>query len=90
MSSKTKVLQVYRSLLRESEKLSAYNFRNYAKRRIRDAFRDNKSLQDASSIQAELEFATKNLDVIHRQVIVGHLYASEKLVIENNPSMTTK
>ncbi|KAJ6636769.1 Protein bcn92 [Pseudolycoriella hygida] len=84
MSSRTKVLNLYRSLLRESEKFSSYNFRNYAKRRIRDGFKSKKDLADALAIQSELEFGNKNLDIIHRQVIVGHLYASEKLVIEKN------
>lgn len=43
-------------------------FSNYALRRVRDAFRENKALTDSSKIQAEMEYARKNLDIIKRQV----------------------
>lgn len=34
----------YRSLLRQSNQFANYNFREYAKRRTRDAFRDSRSM----------------------------------------------
>ncbi|XP_053680833.1 LYR motif-containing protein 4 [Anopheles nili] len=80
---KMKVLSLYKQLLRASQKFDSYNYRMYALRRIRDAFRENKSLADNTTIANELAFAQKNLEIIQRQTIVGHLYrAPIKLVIE--------
>uniref|UniRef100_A0A182NLE4 Complex 1 LYR protein domain-containing protein n=1 Tax=Anopheles dirus TaxID=7168 RepID=A0A182NLE4_9DIPT len=80
---KMKVLSLYKQLLRASEKFDSYNYRMYALRRIRDAFRENKALTDNGSIASELSYAQKNLDIIKRQTIVGQLYqAPDKLVIE--------
>ncbi|KAG6451561.1 hypothetical protein O3G_MSEX007216 [Manduca sexta] len=70
-------------LLRESEKFPNYNFRSYALRRVRDAFKDSKNLSDAKSIKKEYEFAKENLAIIRRQVLIGDMYKTEKLVIEN-------
>ncbi|XP_059618894.1 LYR motif-containing protein 4 [Phlebotomus argentipes] len=82
MSSKSSVLSLYKTLLRESQRFSSYNYREYARRRIRDAFRDNKTLSDAESIKNQLKFANENLQVIRRQALIGDLYKSDKLVIE--------
>ncbi|XP_035891724.1 protein bcn92 [Anopheles stephensi] len=80
---KMKVLSLYKQLLRASQKFDSYNYRMYALRRIRDAFRDNKALTDGATIASELSYAQKNLDIIKRQTIVGQLYgARDKLVIE--------
>ncbi|CAD7077562.1 unnamed protein product [Hermetia illucens] len=79
-----KVLSLYKSLLRESQKFSSYNFRMYALRKIRDEFREKKLLTDPARIKEEINFAEKNLGIIKRQVIVGNLYSTEKLIIEKN------
>uniref|UniRef100_A0A1Q3FCT5 Complex 1 LYR protein domain-containing protein n=1 Tax=Culex tarsalis TaxID=7177 RepID=A0A1Q3FCT5_CULTA len=79
---KMKVLSLYKQMLRESQKFSSYNYRMYAFRRIRDAFRENRSLTDATQIQSQLEYAQKNLGIIKRQALVGQLFHSDKLVIE--------
>lgn len=52
-----------------NQQKNLFIFRTYAIRRIRDGFKENKNLQEASKIQAELEFANKNLAIIHRQVM---------------------
>ncbi|XP_039430887.1 LYR motif-containing protein 4 [Culex pipiens pallens] len=79
---KMKVLSLYKQMLRESEKFSSYNYRMYALRRIRDAFRENKSLTDATKIEGQMEYAQKNLGIIKRQALVGQLFQADKLVIE--------
>ncbi|XP_078544180.1 LYR motif-containing protein 4 [Lissotriton helveticus] len=81
--SRTQVLSLYRALLRESSGFSAYNYRTYAIRRIRDAFRENRTVTDVQEVQKLVNQAKENLAMIKRQVAVGHLYAAEKLVIEN-------
>lgn len=42
--------------------------RNYALRRIRDAFKENKTLTQAEEVQKQYRFANENLDIIKRQV----------------------
>ncbi|EAT42558.1 AAEL005928-PC [Aedes aegypti] len=79
---KMKVLSLYKQLLRESQKFSSYNFRNYALRRVRDAFRENKALTDSSKIQSEMDYARKNLEIIKRQALISQMFRADKLVIE--------
>ncbi|XP_047038462.1 LYR motif-containing protein 4B [Helicoverpa zea] len=81
--TKQQILSMYRVLLREADKFPNYNFRAYALRRVKNAFRDNKTLTDPKLIKKQYDFATENLAVIKRQVLVGDLYKTEKLVIEN-------
>ncbi|CAH1101728.1 unnamed protein product [Psylliodes chrysocephalus] len=82
MASKTKTLQLYRTMLRESSKIPSYNFREYAIRKIRDTFKQNKQCTESTVIQNQLKEAQRNLEIIKRQAIVGQLYSTEKLVIE--------
>ncbi|XP_075157153.1 LYR motif-containing protein bcn92 [Haematobia irritans] len=78
---------LYRKLLREAEKLPSYNFRMYAGRKIRDTFRENKTINDFDKIDAQIELARQNLQMLRRQAIIGHLYTAEKLVIENKKTL---
>ncbi|NXL72373.1 LYRM4 protein, partial [Leptocoma aspasia] len=57
-------------------------FRTYAIRRIRDSFRENKNITDSEKIEELLNKAKANLEVIQRQVTIGKMYATDKLVIE--------
>ncbi|XP_048794453.1 LYR motif-containing protein 4 isoform X2 [Lagopus muta] len=82
-SSRVQVLRLYRALLRESQRFSGYNYRTYAIRRIRDAFRENKSIKDSAKIEELVNKAKENLEIIHRQVTIGQMYATQKLVIES-------
>jgi hypothetical protein len=41
MSGRTRVLGLYRSLLRESNKVTHYNMREYSLRSVRTRFREN-------------------------------------------------
>nr|XP_053621218.1 LYR motif-containing protein 4 isoform X2 [Plodia interpunctella] len=59
------------------------NVRSYAVRRVRDAFKENQTLTDPKAIKKQLEFAKGNLNIVKRQVLIGNLYKTEKLVIEN-------
>ncbi|XP_039567979.1 LYR motif-containing protein 4 isoform X2 [Passer montanus] len=66
-SSRAQVLRLYRALLRESQRFSGYSYRNYAIRRIKDAFRENKNIADSEKIEELLNKAKANLEVIQRQ-----------------------
>ncbi|XP_037237649.1 LYR motif-containing protein 4 isoform X4 [Falco rusticolus] len=67
-SSRAQVLRLYRALLRESQRFSGYNYRMYAIRRIRDAFKENKNIKDSEKIEELVKKAKANLEVIHRQI----------------------
>ncbi|KAL2791290.1 LYR motif-containing protein 4 isoform 3, partial [Daubentonia madagascariensis] len=66
-SSRAQVLDLYRAMLRESKHFSAYNYRTYAVRRIRDAFRENKNVKDPVEIQTLMNKAKRDLGIIRRQ-----------------------
>jgi hypothetical protein len=53
--------QQYRQLLRQGEQFAAYNFREYAKRRTRDSFREHKDIQDPREIQELMQRGLKEL-----------------------------
>lgn len=48
--------------------LCSIDYRNYALRRIRDAFRANKGLTASDEVKKQYQFAIENLNIIRRQV----------------------
>lgn len=82
MSNKTRILGLYKQLIRESSKFSSYNFREYAKRRVKHEFEENKNVTDSKRLQELVRKGEQNLDLIKRQAIISRLYAVEKTVIE--------
>jgi hypothetical protein len=62
--TKTNSHTQYRSLLRQSSQFAAYNFREYARRRTRDAFRDSKSLSDERTIQELVQKGIRELQML--------------------------
>ncbi|XP_022798085.1 LYR motif-containing protein 4-like [Stylophora pistillata] len=84
MSSSQEVLQLYRQMLRVGKTFTSYNFRMYATRRIKDAFRENKDITDPEKIKTLIKRAEDSLQVMKRQVSLGQMYRHEKLVIEKN------
>ncbi|KAJ8418721.1 hypothetical protein AAFF_G00002200 [Aldrovandia affinis] len=71
-SSRTQVLSLYRMLMKESKKFPSYNYRTYALRRIRDAFRENQNVNDPKTLEVLLSQAWDNLALIQRQLAVSH------------------
>lgn len=53
-----------RNLLRHSNRFAAYNFREYYKRRTREAFRENKLETDRNKINELLVRGQKDLNVL--------------------------
>ena len=51
-------------MLRQSEQFAAYNYREYAKRRTRDAFRENKTVGDPRKVQELIQKALKELQMM--------------------------
>eukprot|EP01112_Ceratiomyxa_fruticulosa_P002661 TRINITY_DN1280_c0_g2_i2.p1 TRINITY_DN1280_c0_g2~~TRINITY_DN1280_c0_g2_i2.p1 ORF type:complete len:141 (-),score=28.92 TRINITY_DN1280_c0_g2_i2:77-499(-) len=82
MSQPALVRSLYRQFLREGNKFSTYNFREYTKRRVRDGFRENAKETDPQKLEALIKRAKDDLDLVKRQVAVHALYANRKLVVE--------
>ncbi|KAF9169531.1 LYR motif-containing protein 4 [Mortierella sp. AD011] len=79
---RSQVLGLYRSLLHHSSRFAAYNFRDYAIRRTRDAFHAAKNETDPEKIEALIHKAQQQLEVVKRQALISQLYSGEKLVLE--------
>jgi hypothetical protein len=63
------VRSLYRSLLRRSSQFVDYNFREYARRRTKDAFREHQHETDQRRIQELVQKGLKELQVIKVGVV---------------------
>lgn len=63
-STAFEVRSLYRNLLRTSRQFAAYNFREYAKRRTRDAFRESKAVTDERRVQELMQKGLKELQTL--------------------------
>ncbi|KAK1826687.1 hypothetical protein QBC39DRAFT_363771 [Podospora conica] len=84
--SSQKVLSLYRQLLRQGNQFAAYNFREYAKRRTRDAFRENRAVQDQRRVQELVQKGLKELQMLKRQTVISQFYQNDRLVVEGGLS----
>ncbi|XP_056097577.1 LYR motif-containing protein 4 [Rhinichthys klamathensis goyatoka] len=81
-SSREHVLSLYRMLLKESKKFPSYNYRTYALRRVRDAFRENRTVGDPKAVEELLNKARDSLAIVQRQVSIGQMFEIQKTVME--------
>ena len=58
------VRSLYRSLLRQSSQFANYNFRTYARRRTRDAFREHQQEREDRKIQELVQKGLKELQMM--------------------------
>src|SRR5277367_623948 len=82
VTSRTAILSLYRNLLRTGGHFSQYGFREYAKRRTRDAFREHRNETDQQRIQDLVSRGINELQVMKRQTVIGQMYNTDKLVVE--------
>lgn len=75
-----------RSLLRQSSQFAAYNFREYARRRTRDAFRENRGVTEEGKIQDLVQNGLRELQVMKRQTVVSQFFQLDRLVVEGGKS----
>ncbi|XP_077480438.1 LYR motif-containing protein 4 [Stigmatopora argus] len=80
--STSQVISLYRMLLRESYNFPSYNYRTYAVRRVRDAFRLHKHVDDPKKVESLLLEGRQSLALIQRQVLVGAMFQAPKTVVE--------
>jgi LYR motif-containing protein 4 len=81
-TSRTTVLSLYRNLLRTGGHFSQYGFREYARRRTRDAFREHRAETDPQRIQDLVSKGINELEMMKRQTVIGQMYNMDKLVVE--------
>ncbi|KAF4549329.1 ISD11-like protein [Elsinoe fawcettii] len=72
----------YRSLLRTGRQFANYNFREYAKRRTRDAFREYATVSDERKVQELMQKGIKELQMMKRQTVVSQFFQLDRLVVE--------
>ncbi|TWW70594.1 LYR motif-containing protein 4A [Takifugu flavidus] len=66
-STRSQVISLYKLLLTESKKFPSYNYRNYAVRRVRDAFRANRTIGDPTTVERLITEGQQTLALIQRQ-----------------------
>ncbi|KAF1958860.1 hypothetical protein CC80DRAFT_468644 [Byssothecium circinans] len=76
------VRSLYRSLLRQGNQFAAYNFREYAKRRTHDSFREHQKVADERRIQELVQRGLKELQMLKRQTVISQFYQLDRLVVE--------
>ncbi|WPH01806.1 Hypothetical protein R9X50_00466000 [Acrodontium crateriforme] len=81
-STAFEVRSLYRSLMRQSSQFAAYNFREYAKRRTRDAFREHNTETDARRVQELMQKGLTELQMLKRQTVVSQFFQLDRLVVE--------
>ncbi|XP_020213647.1 LYR motif-containing protein 4B [Cajanus cajan] len=72
--SAAQVRSLFRSLQRVARNFPDYNIREYVKRRTVDAFRENATLSDPSSISSAFSHGESQLALLKRQALVYSLY----------------
>ncbi|KAJ5110818.1 LYR family protein [Penicillium argentinense] len=73
---------LFRSLLRTSSQFSNYNFREYARRKTRDMFREHQKVSEERRIQELMQEGLQSLRLMKRQTIISQFYQLDKLVVE--------
>ncbi|EGD86178.2 LYR motif-containing protein [Trichophyton mentagrophytes] len=73
---------LFRSLLRQANQFSAYNFREYARRRTIDAFREHQHETEERKIQELMQKGLANLQMMKRQTVISQFYQLDRLVVE--------
>jgi len=83
-------LTLYRRLLRTANCFAAYNFRDYSRRRIRDAFLEHQHERDSEAIAQLLRSGEEQLAMLQRQVVLSSMYRVDPLVVESEHGQQDK
>lgn len=83
MSAPARITQpkvLYKRFIRASKRFNQYNYREYALRRVREEFRNNKNLTDGQ-LEEAIKFGNEQLLVVERQSIINAMYAHDDIVL---------
>ncbi|XP_037613609.1 LYR motif-containing protein 4 isoform X1 [Sebastes umbrosus] len=81
-AARAQVISLYKVMLTESRKFPSYNYRTYALRRVRDAFRANRTVEDPKTVERLIVEGRQTLALIQRQVSIGKMFETQKIVVE--------
>ncbi|XP_073343963.1 LYR motif-containing protein 4 [Pagrus major] len=81
-STRAQVISLYKMMLTESKKFPSYNYRTYALRRVRDAFRANTTVEDPKMVARLMAEGQQTLALMQRQVAIGKMFETQKTVVE--------
>ncbi|KAM4543607.1 LYR motif-containing protein 4 [Fundulus diaphanus] len=81
-SSRSQVISLYKAMVKASSRFPSYNYRTYALRRVRDAFRANGKVEDPKAVEKLVEEGEQMLALIQRQVSIGQMYGAQRTVVE--------
>ncbi|KAK3110011.1 hypothetical protein LTR53_016150, partial [Teratosphaeriaceae sp. CCFEE 6253] len=84
--SALEIRALYRALARQARQFANYNFREYAKRRTRDAFRANRAVTDQGMVKQLMEKGRGELLGMKRQTVVSQFFQLDRLVVEGGKS----
>ncbi|KAJ6157355.1 hypothetical protein N7470_004947 [Penicillium chermesinum] len=73
---------LFRSLLRQSAQFSNYNFREYARRKTIDSFREHQNESEERRVQELIQDGLQSLRLLKRQTVISQFYQLDKLVVE--------
>ncbi|XP_068437490.1 LYR motif-containing protein 4 [Clinocottus analis] len=82
-SARAQVISLYRAMLTESKGFPSYNYRTYAVRRVRDAFRANREVEDPKAVERLMVEGQQTLALLKRQASIGKMYEIQKNVVED-------
>ncbi|KAI9777507.1 MAG: hypothetical protein M1835_005206 [Candelina submexicana] len=68
--------------MRQGNQFAAYNFREYARRRTRDAFREHRGEVEERKLQELMQKGLKELQMMKRQTVVSQFFQLDRLVVE--------
>lgn len=73
---------LYRQMLCEAKKIQHYNVREYALRRVKAGFAEDRALSGEAA-DASYRFGVGQLAVLRRQAAIYNMYPVEKSVMES-------
>ena len=82
MPNSKQILGLYKQLLEKAYKFDNYNFREFAKRKIVDSFKANKSLKDDEAIKSFYNEGIDQLTMLQRQTSISQMFTFDKVVVE--------
>ncbi|KAK6459293.1 uncharacterized protein RJT20DRAFT_14981 [Scheffersomyces xylosifermentans] len=82
MANSKQVLSLYKQMLEKAYKFDNYNFREYAKRKIHNSFKEHKGLTDEKEINQFYNQGINSLAQLHRQTTISQMFTFDKLVVE--------
>lgn len=76
------VRKLYKALLRHGGRFSDYNFREYAVRRTRDAFRAARNETSPDVVNARYYDGLNQLAILKRQSAISQMFKADPVIIE--------